>query len=50
MFGLLPQAVNGGTLWPPLAWSQIFGLVMSLMLTLVVVPSVYKTFARERAL
>jgi multidrug efflux pump subunit AcrB len=40
--GLLPQAFNGGTLWPPMAWSLIFGLAASLVLTLVVVPSVYK--------
>jgi hypothetical protein len=26
IFGVLPQGVNGGTLWPPLAWSLIFGL------------------------
>jgi multidrug efflux pump subunit AcrB len=43
IFGVLPQALNGGTLWPPLAWSLIFGLLMSLVLTLVIVPSVYKT-------
>lgn len=40
--GLLPQAVNGGSLWPPMAWAMISGLVMSLLLTLVLVPSLYK--------
>src|SRR5579864_3259018 len=34
IFGVLPQALNGGSLWPPLAWSLIFGLLMSLALTL----------------
>jgi multidrug efflux pump subunit AcrB len=42
IFGVLPQGLNGGTLWPPLAWSLIFGLLMSLLLTLVIVPSFYK--------
>jgi multidrug efflux pump subunit AcrB len=48
IFGLLPQAVNGGTLWPPLAWAQIFGLLASLVLTLAVVPSVYKVLSMRR--
>lgn len=39
--GLIPQAVNGGNLWPPMAWALIAGLSGSLVLTLVVVPSVY---------
>ena len=39
--GLIPQAVNGGNLWPPMAWSLIAGLLCSLALTLVVVPSFY---------
>jgi multidrug efflux pump subunit AcrB len=50
IFGLLPQAVNGGTLWPPLAWSQIFGLLASLVLTLVVIPSVYKSMGGRQRL
>jgi multidrug efflux pump subunit AcrB len=47
IFGVLPQAFNGGTLWPPLAWSLIFGLLMSLVLTLVIVPSVYRVLGRN---
>jgi multidrug efflux pump subunit AcrB len=39
--GLIPQAVNGGNLWPPMAWSLIAGLLGSLILTLVVIPSLY---------
>ncbi len=45
--GLLPQALNGGTLGPPMAWALIFGLLLSLALTLVVVPSFYKLLARR---
>ena len=44
--GVLPQALNGGSLWPPLAWSLIFGLLMSLVLTLIVVPSFYTVLTR----
>ncbi|MBS2033928.1 efflux RND transporter permease subunit [bacterium] len=39
--GLLPLAIGGGNLWPPMAWSLIFGLLYSLPLALVVVPSFY---------
>jgi multidrug efflux pump subunit AcrB len=49
IFGVLPQGLNGGTLWPPLAWSLIFGLLMSLALTLVVIPSFYKTIGSNAA-
>lgn len=48
IFGVLPQAVNGGTLWPPFAWSLICGLLMSLLLTLVVVPAIYKVLPGKR--
>ncbi|MCW3055265.1 MAG: hypothetical protein JWN14_4435, partial [Chthonomonadales bacterium] len=48
IFGVLPQAFNGGSLWPPLAWSLIFGLLMSLVLTLVIVPAFYKTISSRR--
>jgi len=47
VFGVLPQALNGGTLWPPLAWSLIFGLMISLVLTLVIVPSLYKLLTQN---
>lgn len=49
IFGVLPQAINGGSLWPPLAWSLISGLLMSLVLTLIVVPSFYKLISGRRA-
>jgi multidrug efflux pump subunit AcrB len=41
IMGLIPQAVNGGSLWPPLANALIFGLLISLFITLIVVPSIY---------
>jgi len=45
IFGVLPQALNGGTLWPPLAWSLIYGLLMSLLLTLIVIPAFYRVIS-----
>jgi multidrug efflux pump subunit AcrB len=39
--GLLPLAVSESTLWPPLAWAMISGLVASTGLTLVVTPALY---------
>ncbi len=49
IFGVLPQALNGGSLWPPLAWALIFGLLMSLVLTLVVMPSFYTVLSSLQA-
>ncbi len=40
--GLLPLAVSSSTLWPPLASAMISGLLASTLLTLVVVPAVYR--------
>ena len=37
--GLLPLAFSGSTLWPPMAWAIISGLLASTVLTLLVVPS-----------
>ncbi len=50
IFGVLPQALNGGTLWPPLAWALIYGLLMSLALTLVVIPSFYRVIGSRTKL
>ena len=44
--GLLPLGVGGGNLWPPMAWSLIFGLLLSIVLAVVVVPSCYDTLTR----
>ncbi|MBN1415068.1 MAG: efflux RND transporter permease subunit [Bacteroidales bacterium] len=39
--GLLPLTIGGGTLWAPLAWGIIGGLLTSTLLTLIVTPAVY---------
>lgn len=38
--GLLPLALSGSTLWPPMAWAIISGLLASTILTLLVVPAI----------
>jgi multidrug efflux pump subunit AcrB len=40
--GLLPLSVSSSTLWPPLASAMISGLLASTLLTLVVVPALYR--------
>ncbi len=40
--GLLPLTLQGGTLWAPLGWTIIGGLLTSTLLTLVLVPALYK--------
>jgi hydrophobe/amphiphile efflux-1 (HAE1) family protein len=40
--GLLPLTLQGGTLWAPMGWTIIGGLLVSTFLTLVVVPVLYK--------
>lgn len=40
--GMLPLAFSQSTLWPPLAWAMITGLSASTLLTLVVIPALYK--------
>ena len=37
--GLLPLAFSASTLWPPMAWAIISGLIASTLLTLLVVPA-----------
>ena len=46
--GLLPLAVSPTTLWPPLAWAMISGLLASSLLTLFVVPAIYMLLFRPR--
>jgi multidrug efflux pump subunit AcrB len=42
--GLLPLTLRGGTLWAPMGWTIIGGLIASTMLTLIVVPVLYKIY------
>jgi multidrug efflux pump len=44
--GLLPLALSPSTLWPPLASAMISGLISSTLLTLVVVPALYRVLLR----
>jgi multidrug efflux pump subunit AcrB len=44
--GLLPLTLGGGTLWAPMGWTIIGGLIMSTFLTLLVVPVLYKLYSR----
>ena len=45
--GLLPLTLGGGTLWAPMGWTIIGGLLVSTFLTLVIVPVLYKIFTAE---
>jgi multidrug efflux pump subunit AcrB len=46
--GLLPLTLGGGTLWAPMGWTIIGGLIVSTILTLLVVPVLYKLFSKEK--
>jgi len=46
--GLLPLTLGGGTLWAPMGWTIIGGLLLSTLLTLVVVPVLYLLVHRAR--
>ncbi len=46
VLGLLPLAFSPSTLWPPLAWTMISGLIASTLLTLLVVPALYMLLFR----
>jgi len=40
--GLLPLTLRGGTIWAPMGWTIIGGLMVSTVLTLIIVPVTYK--------
>lgn len=45
---LLPMTMSSSTLWPPFAWVIISGLLVSTLMTLLVIPSVFKlAFGKE---
>ncbi|MBN1158266.1 MAG: efflux RND transporter permease subunit [Bacteroidales bacterium] len=45
--GLLPLTIGGGTLWAPMGWTIIGGLLFSTILTLVVVPVLYQLIQKK---
>src|SRR5690606_548185 len=47
--GLLPLAFTQSTLWPPMAWAIISGLMASTVLTLLVVPALCLVLLRRDA-
>ena len=48
--GLLPLTLQGGTLWAPMGWTIIGGLLVSTLLTLIVVPVLYKILTPDKKL
>lgn len=44
--GLLPLTLQGGTMWAPMGWTIIGGLLVSTLLTLLIVPVLYKLVTR----
>ncbi|MEO1438145.1 MAG: efflux RND transporter permease subunit, partial [Bacteroidota bacterium] len=47
--GLLPLTLRGGTLWAPMGWTIIGGLMTSTFLILLIVPALYQIFSAEDA-
>jgi len=48
--GLLPLTLQGGTLWAPMGWTIIGGLLVSTILILVIVPVAYKVLESPKSL
>ncbi|MEM7358996.1 MAG: efflux RND transporter permease subunit [Pseudomonadota bacterium] len=48
ILGLLPLALSASTLWPPMAWAIISGLLLSSMLTLIAIPALCILFLGKR--
>jgi len=48
ILGLLPLTLNGGSLWAPMGWTIIGGLLSSTIFVLLIVPLLYKLFTREQ--
>lgn len=44
--GLLPLTLEGSSLWSPMGWAIIGGLIVSTLLTLIVVPVLYRLLTR----
>ncbi|MEM1338200.1 MAG: efflux RND transporter permease subunit [Bacteroidota bacterium] len=48
ILGLMPLTFQGTSLWSPLGWTLIGGMISSTLLTLLVVPILYKWFTRKK--
>jgi multidrug efflux pump subunit AcrB len=46
--GLLPLTLRGGSMWAPMGWTIIGGLLVSTVLTLIIVPVGYKLLEKEK--
>ncbi|MBD3385467.1 AcrB/AcrD/AcrF family protein [candidate division KSB1 bacterium] len=49
IMGLLPLTLIGGSMWAPMGWTIIGGLLVSTFLTLIIVPVLYKLLTRRHA-
>ncbi len=47
ILGLLPLTLNGGSLWAPMGWTIIGGLLTSTMFVLLLVPILYQLLTKE---
>ena len=48
ILGLLPLTLNGGSLWAPMGWTIIGGLITSTTLVLIIVPILYQWFTSSK--
>ena len=46
--GLLPLTLFGGSMWAPMGWAIIGGLIISTLLTLILVPVLYERLSKNR--
>jgi len=47
ILGLIPLTASATSLWSPLGWTIIGGMISSTMLTLLIVPVLYRWFSKE---
>jgi len=47
ILGLLPLTLGGGSMWAPMGWTIIGGLITSTFFVLLVVPILYQLFTKE---
>jgi len=48
ILGLLPLTLNGGSLWAPMGWVIIGGLLTSTFFVLLLVPILYEVFTKKK--